>query len=250
MNNNTIFGTSFATVKNFAKFVLKTTNAGEEIKFEFSRSILKKIYDNHPFKPPISGEYKIVVVRKKPFNTKCFAIISPEQALYTFSVKNALKKKALNLRQEINILLRKAISKDIIKRKEDLINNFGLFCQKSGRPYEWSELTLHHESPYEFNVICDLFLIEQKLNLSSDLLKINSEGKFVFKDEIINSKFKYFHRKFLTTHTSLVSRKYNETQGSRFKFSNDNIFTINNFLKNNSAQPVQLSLFDGGSNVF
>ena len=48
----------------------------------------------------------------------------------------------------------------------------------------------------------------------------------------------------------LVSRKYNETQGSRFKFSNDNIFGINNFKKNNSAQPGQLSLFDGGSNVF
>ena len=243
MTQKTIFETPFNKVNEFARFVLDNTDVGTKIKFDFTKNILKQIYDNHPLKPSISEPFEIMVVLKKPYKNKCFAIVSPNGFVYTFSIKNALKSKPINIRHIVNSLFRKAISKDVLKRKNNLINLHGLTCQKSGIVFKKSDLTLHHESPYEFNIISDLFLIEHNLTLNSDLLIINANGEFCFKNNKLCSLFRDFHKKFLFSHTSLVSKKYNEVLGSRFKFKNENFHITKSFIQTHITPTSQLNLF-------
>ena len=123
--------------------------------------------------------------------------------------------------------------------------NFGLKCQKSNIYYPKSELHLHHEPPYEFNVVCDSFIKMKGLELSIELFKEGYDNELEFSNIEHKYEFLKYHAKILNDgHVSLIHKNINQKLGSSYQFKNDNVPLDTS----SSNSTVQLNLFNGDQN--
>ena len=246
MKQETIFNTPFSYLKELAEYIFETTEVGSKITNPQIRQTLKSVYDKHPWKPDILEPYDLIVKRDKWNKRKCFAIISSEGKCYSFSLKHSLKNRSVNIREYLLENCRNIVSADIFKKRENIIKKHGLKCQKTNQYLPRHELHLHHESPYEFNIICDLFLLENNLRLDASLFESNDNGELQFKNSNVTKLFRQFHQKFLDQHVCLISKKINLKSGTRFKFQNNHQKIEGKIPFSNSiSNSNQLCLFEG-----
>ena len=93
MKQETIFGYPLEQLQKEAAAIFATHAVGEKVKDKAIKEQFKLVYDRHPYKEKVKGEYDLIVVKKRKFNRKCFAIRISAEKIFTFSLRHALKKK-------------------------------------------------------------------------------------------------------------------------------------------------------------
>ena len=221
MNRNSIFETKMSTVLDWSNHLLNTVPVDSEIKDICSRKNLEQIFNNHTLKSRCIIPKKFIVTRHPIYNNKCFAAIGENMELFPFSVKNNAIKGNINLRDILHQLCRKIVKDQVFFKKERLIQKIGLVCQKTGNTYPKKDLHLHHEPPYEFNIICDSFLKSKGAALNENLFKYDHLGELAFNNADFKYEFLKYHARFLNDgHVSLVSSQLNQKLGASYKFKN------------------------------
>ncbi len=221
MNRNSIFETKMETVLDWSNYLLNTVPVAGEIKDICSRKNLEQIFYNHPLKSRCIKPEKFIVIRHPVYNNKCFAAIGENMELFPFSVKNNAVKGNVNLRDILHQLCRRIVKDQVFFKKEGLIQKNGLVCQKTGNTYPKKDLHLHHEPPYEFNIICDSFLKSKGAALNENLFKYDHLGELAFNNADFKYEFLKYHARFLNDgHVSLVSSQLNQKLGASYKFKN------------------------------
>jgi len=221
MNRNSIFETKMDTVLDWSNYLLNTVPVAGEIKDICSRKNLEQIFYNHPLKSKCIKPKKFIVIRHPVYNNKCFAAIGENMELFPFSVKNNAIKGNVNLRDILHQLCRRIVKDQVFFKKERLIQKIGLVCQKTGNTYPKKDLHLHHEPPYEFNIICDSFLKSKGAALNENLFKYDHLGKLAFNNADFKYEFLKYHARFLNDgHVSLISSQLNQKLGASYKFKN------------------------------
>lgn len=221
MNRNSIFETKMSTVLDWSNYLLKTLPVDAEVKDICSRKNLEQIFNNHPLKSKCIRPKKFVVTKHPIFNNKCFAAIGENMELFPFSIKSNAAKGTINLRDTLHQLCRKIVKDQVFFKKEKIIQKIGLVCQKTGNTYPKKDLHLHHEPPYEFNIICDSFLKSKGVELNENLFKYDHLGELAFNNADFKYEFLKYHARFLNDgHVSLVSSQLNQKLGASYKFKN------------------------------
>ena len=246
MKTNTIWSEiPLNHIREYTNNILSIHPVGSEIRNLKYVKDLREIFDNHPWKKIPAGSYKIIVGKHKIYNNKCFYIIGEGGERYSFSSKNASHSISLNPRMILNDICRNIVSEQVQFKKLEIIKNFGQKCQKSNIYYPKSELHLHHEPPYEFNVVCDSFIKLKGLELSIELFKEGYDNELEFSTIEHKYEFLKYHAKILNDgHVSLIHKKINQKLGSSYQFKNDNVPLDSS----NPNSNVQLNLFNGDQN--
>lgn len=221
MNRNSIFETKMNAVTEWSDHLLNTVPVDGEIKDICSRKNLELIFYNHPLKSRCIKPEKFIVTRHPIYNNKCFAAIGENMELFPFSIKNNAIKGNVNFRDILHKLCRRIVKDQVYFKKERMIQKIGLVCQKTGNTYPKKDLHLHHEPPYEFNIICDSFLKSKGAELDENLFKYNHLGELAFDNTDFKYEFLKYHARFLNDgHVSLVSSELNQKLGVSYKFKN------------------------------
>ena len=244
MERNSIFETKMNNVLDWSKHLLNTIPINGEIKDLSSKRNLKQIFNNHPLKSKCINPQRFIVTRHPVYKNKCFAAVGENMELFPFSMKNAMQSR-INFRSTLHQLCRMIVKDQVFYKKENIIKKIGLVCQKTGNVYPKKNLQLHHEPPYEFNIICDSFLKSNGVQLNESLFKYDNLGELSFNDTKLKYEFLKYHARFLNDgHVSLVSSKINQKLGTSYKFKNtvlDKSDKMQIIFK--VAHSVQLNLF-------
>ncbi len=197
-------------ITDWSKHLLDITPLEGEIREPSSWKILEQIFNNHPFKSKCISPKKFIVAKHPLYNIKCFVAVGENYELFPFSIQNALKK-TVNLREYLHATCRRIVKDQVNCKKERIIKETGSICQKTGKTYEPKELHLHHEPPYEFNIICDSFLKAKNIELHEKIFKYDDQGLLKFNDNSLKYEFLKYHARFLNDgHVSLINSKINQ----------------------------------------
>lgn len=219
MKQETIFGYPLKQLQQEAGEIFSTHAVGEKVRDKAIKSKFKMIYDRHPLKRKVRGNFDLIVVKDKLNIRKCFAIATPDGLIVRFSLEHALKKQNKNLRKYFLEVCRDIVHKDVLFKKKELIRVKGCKCEESGEFFPENQLHLHHKSPFEFNVICEGFLTQNGIKLESSLFDLNDRGDITFKDKSLLNDFKIYHKKYLDKYSCLLFGKLNKSKGTRYRFS-------------------------------
>ena len=220
MERLSIFETKMDKVLDWSKYLLSITPVNGEVKEISSRKNLELIFFNHPLKSKQLKPKKFYVAEHPIYKNKCFVAAGENYELFPFSVNSALKK-TTNLREYLHSACRWIVKDQVNYKKNQIIQKIGLMCQKTGKYLARKNLHLHHEAPYEFNIICDSFLKAKNIKLHESIFKYDRKGVLLFKDQSLIYEFLKYHARFLNDgHVSLVSGKINQKLGTSFKFKN------------------------------
>ena len=243
MKQETIFGYPLEQLNKEAAAIFATHSIGERIKDLAIKEKFKLVYDRHPYKEKVEGDYELIVVKKRKFNRKCFAIKTSCEKILTFSLRHALKKKQNETTwKHYQELCRDIVRLDIINKKKELIKLNGNLCEETGKFFQQSQLDLHHKIPFE--KICIKFLIENSLDLNNSIFQKDNQDEITFKDKSLISKFRNFHAKYLKNNSGLLHSKINRGKKSKSKYIKIEKSTIVSIAPvGNKKNSKQLDLF-------
>ena len=235
MNNKikTIWGTSFHDCKKYLDHIKNIHQVGERIKDSFVEKDLIKVFANHPFKKLYGKEQKVFVAKHPFYKTKCFLIKDENHKYFYFSSSNLKQENKINFLEELNKILRRIVSSDIVAAKSFLLKNNGPYCAIQNCKLDSSSLVVDHKPPYNFNLIVNAWIRDREIFLNKDFFDLNVLGELDIKDNNLKIDFKSFHKKMSSGYLRLVEKKLNNSNGAKFKLQ----------LPKHEMQQKQIQLF-------
>lgn len=146
------------------------------------------------------GIKKLIQIRvtKVQFSTKCFELIFDNEETDLISYILRINKRKVDHFQNFSKASRNSIYEDIRNVKQIYFDNHSkkgyVPCQESGISSKWEELVLDHRQPNSFSIIVDRFIEVNKIILSDIKYKIDENNFYCFKDEMLSSRFRVYHK--------------------------------------------------------
>ena len=189
----------FSTKKEatqFFKEMLENYNDGDTVSSIDDDNILFDLIQRHPEvneKVGIGINY-FYRDQSPDHPTSCFHIKRNDGSSTDFSIKTCINSANPTLLQDFYSACRTAVSSKLIEEKRQIFSNGEVPCSITGELVTSDNSEYRHTQP-RFRDMVNNFIIEEKLEISSDMIVENADMQYItsFKDKVLANKFNTFH---------------------------------------------------------
>lgn len=139
-----------------------------------------------------------IKVSRVQFNTKCFEVFYSDSTSQYISYILLINKPKHNPHGTFSIACRSVIQSDLINVKQLYFKKYAIDgfvkCQETGQLSKWDDLAVDHRQPNTFSVIVDRFKEVFQIDVTSVGYEVNELNVMLFKDEILMSSFRKYHK--------------------------------------------------------